>query len=507
MEMNIKELTALITAVVYLGIVFFIGIKASRRSSGEFADFAVGNRAFGIPVLSLTMSATYMSSFGFMGVVAMIYAHGAGFNGIAIWLGSICPFLGWILGRRLWILGKKYNYISLADVLGDFYESDFIRLAVAIIGVVFVVPYIGAQMVASGLIFQIVTGGVIPYVWGSFIFLVITVAYVWMGGIRAVAWTDVFQGIFMFIMMAFAIFIIIWKVFGGIGPAFSAAAANTPKNLTMPGLSGFLTIPNLVALQITTTLALIFGPHLILRYYSAISMKTLKWSTIITGAYMGLWNLFTPVIALGAAALMPGYSRPDMIVPNLLFKYLPVIFSSIVIAGALAAAMSTADSQLHAASMVFTHDIYEKVIAKKYPHLKLTERNIVRFGRLVIIVFGIISFVGSLVTNEFIVILVSLSGGGFMQLVAPTIGVFWWKRATKSGAISAMIGGILVLIILQLKILHSPLGWMPILWSGIVNVVLFIIVSLLTSPPSQVAVQKIRGFTNTVLNKIRIQES
>lgn len=483
----------------YLAVVLAIGIGAFRIGGRGLADFAVANRTFGIPVLTFTFAATFLSAFGFMGVVAFVYAHGSGFGAFAVWNCTAVPLLSWLLGRKLWVLGKRYNYITTADVLGDYYESDAVRLLTALIGVVFLVPYIGVQMVAAGLMFQVVTAGAMPFLWGALIFMLIMIAYTVLGGIRGVAWTDFFQGVIMYIFLLVAILLLVYKLFGGFGGAFEAASLKVPANLSIPGRTGFMNMGNIVAMQISTTLALLFGPHLFIRYYAARSLYVLKWSIVGMSVYTSLWTALMFVLGLGVAAMFPGHQRPDMLMPELIFKYAPVWIGGWVISGALAAAMSTADSQLHAAATVFTRDIYEKLIVPRFPNLRLSERSVVTFTRIIIVVFAAISFWAALYMKQLIVIITALAGGGFAQLVVPTFGALYWKRASKAGALSSMLVGLLVLLTFELKWLPSPFKWMSILWALLANVAVFVVVSLITRAPSDKAVEKIQGFSDRVL--------
>ncbi|NPV70403.1 MAG: sodium:solute symporter family protein [Firmicutes bacterium] len=481
--MNPKMAAFFGTMAVYVVVALYIGWVATRKSKAELQDYAVASRSLGLIAQGFTFSATYFSSFAFLGVAAMNYAHGLAYWTVSPLTTGFTALVAWIIGRKVWVLGKRYGYISLADLLGDFYQSDVIRLLVALIGAVFIIPYIGTQMTGAGYVFNVVTNGLFPVEGGAFAFLVLTIIYVVAGGLRAVAWTDVFQGAFMYVAMLTAVALILWTGFGGIFALSAVAAEKIPQYLTLPGGSNFITPLVFVGLWLPVNVGLLMSPHMFLRLYTAKSLATLKWSMFVSGVFLATYHFMTPYVGLAARLLNPKWPVPDMIMPELLFKYVPTVLASIIICGALAAMMSTVDSQMHALSMVVTHDIVRKYVVPRAPGLKISEEGYFRLGRWLIVVGGLLSFWAAITIKGFMVIITTLAGGGFLQMTPALLGALYWKRSSRLGAIAGLIVGTVLCSLWTLRMVPCYGGaTMAGVWAVAINAVIFVVVSLVSSP-------------------------
>lgn len=159
-------------------------------------------------MLTLTLSATYHSAYAFLGAPGFIYTQGIGWWANGIW--TVFPgVLFWIIGRRFWLMGKRYGYISIAQFMSDVYESDLVGLLITGITLVFTIPYVAMQAIGSGYIFEAMSGGVLSYELGTFLFFGLMIVLVWMGGMKGVAITDAAQGVFMWVGLVVGSFIII----------------------------------------------------------------------------------------------------------------------------------------------------------------------------------------------------------------------------------------------------------------------------------------------------------
>lgn len=489
--MSLKMAAFFGTVAVYAVVMLCIGWRAEKRSKAELQDYAVASRSLGLIAQGFTFSATYFSAFAFLGVAAMNYAHGLAYWTVSPLTTAFTAVIAWLIGRKVWVLGKRYGYISLADLLGDFYQSDAIRLLVALIGAVFIVPYIGTQMTGAGYVFNVVTDGLFPVEAGAFAFLVLTIIYVVVGGLRAVAWSDVAQGAFMYVAMLIAVALVLWKSLGGIFAVSSLAAEKIPQYLTLPGGSNFITPLVFVGLWLPVNVGLLMSPHIFLRLYTAKSLTTLKWSMFISGVFLATYHFMTPYVGLTARLLNPKWPVPDMIMPELLFRYAPTVLASVIVCGALAAMMSTVDSQMHALSMVVTHDIFRKYLVPRMPSLRISEQGYFRLGRWLIVVGGLLSFVAAITIKGFMVIITTLAGGGFLQMTPALLGSLYWKRSSKSGALAGLVVGSVLCTLWTLKIIPCYGGpTMAGTWAVAINAAIFVVVSLVTSPPSPEVVSK-----------------
>ena len=171
--------TGLIFAYVLVTIV--LGIVANRKMTVDLEDFMLYGRKAGFVVLYLTIVATFHSAFAFLGSGGFFYTHGIGFWDAGAWT-VLVGAITYVLGSRIWALGKRFGYFTPADMLADFYESEAVRVVVAIVSVLFSILYIQVQAKGLGYILSVASGGRISLALGTFILLVVATAYLMAGG-------------------------------------------------------------------------------------------------------------------------------------------------------------------------------------------------------------------------------------------------------------------------------------------------------------------------------------
>ncbi|MQA06702.1 MAG: sodium:solute symporter family protein [Streptosporangiales bacterium] len=471
--------------VLYLLAVLYLGYRSYRVSDHSLADHAVARRGgFGILVLTLTYAATFHSAYALTGIVGFAYTDGVGFwvNGLYL----IPPaFLFWFVGKRLWLLGKRHGYLTLGDFMSHVYGSRLVGLLVALLHTVFVVPYVTIQLTGSGYIFDTMTGGRIPFAVGAAVMLVIMVAYVIAGGLRAVAWTDTVQGIMMFVAILGGSLYVVRETQGSVSMAFERLREQTPEWFTLPGPAGTIDQAHWISLWIPLALGLLLGPQLVIRIFSARSLHVLKWASVGGAVYITAIYVFTPAVAASARVLFPKTDNADQIFVNMLWDNLPVVVAALALAGGFAASMSTADSQIHAVSSTLAVDVYEKYVNKR--------RDPVKTKRLMYVthmIVGVAAYYFAITSPALLIsiLTVALSGVG---LLAPAVfGALYWKRSTAAGAVASFVGGLAVLLLTSF-VWTDPfgIGVLPGLWGLATGTVLFVGVSLVTKPRNDVAVE------------------
>jgi SSS family solute:Na+ symporter len=266
-------------------------------------------------------------------------------------------------------------------------------------------------------------------------------------------------------------------------------AANRPDMLTLPGPKGFFTPGMWFGMSLMLSFGIIIQPHMIIRYYTAVSEKTLKWLGATTPIYLMTIYIPAALVGLGGAVAMPGLAVADRIFPELLFAHAPAWLTGLVLAGAAAAAMSTLVSILHANMTVLTRDVYERYVAPGR-----SERHYVTAGRVIVLALLGVGYVLSVTSVEFIVVLVALSGAGAMQLFPALLGVcFPTRRLLTRAGVLAGIGAGLLMLYATLIVFPHPLGMHGGVWSVLVNVIVTLVVSRLTNPPSPATVLRVHG--------------
>ena len=161
---------------VYLLITVGVGALASQKLTINVEDFFLAGRKTGFIVLYLTVVATYHSAFAFLGSSGFFYAHGIGFWDAGTWT-ILVGAITYVLGTRIWALGKKFGYVTPADLLADFYESELVRVVVAIVSVLFTILYIQVQAQGLGYIISVASGERISFELGTLVLLAVAAIY------------------------------------------------------------------------------------------------------------------------------------------------------------------------------------------------------------------------------------------------------------------------------------------------------------------------------------------
>ena len=188
-----ESVASLIVLGGYMMLLLVLGYAGYRRNRNTEEDYYLAGRSQGLIVTSLTIMATMFSSAAMLGIPGVIYRDGASFLSFALNL----PLSGaavYVLGNRIRRLGRARGFVTPADMISSYYGgSTALRLLVAIIGVLYVIPYIIMQMKAGGLLAKTMfPDAEHAFGWGTGALSIVTLAYILIGGMRSVAWTDVY---------------------------------------------------------------------------------------------------------------------------------------------------------------------------------------------------------------------------------------------------------------------------------------------------------------------------
>lgn len=484
------EAWVVVTGIIfaYLLLTILLGVVANRRLTVDVEDFFLYGRKAGFVVLYLTVVATYHSAFAFLGSGGFFYTHGIGFWDAGAWTVMVGA-ITYVLGSRIWTLGKRFGYITPADMLADFYESEAVRVVTALVSVLFTILYIQVQAQGLGYILSVASGGRISFELATLILLGVAAAYLMAGGLRAVYWTDVLQGVWMYVAIWVGALVLAYKLFGGPLALWREVAAQRPDLLTLPGPQGFFTPGMWFGMMVVLSFGIVFQPHMMIRYYTAVSGSTIKWLGATTPIFLMTLYIPAALVGLGGAVVLPDLAIPDRIFPELLFIYAPPWLTGIILAGAAAAAMSTLDSILHANMTVLTRDVYQR-----YVNPEGSQAHYIQVGRVFVLVLLLVGYVLSITTFEFLVVLVALSGAGALQLMPAILGVcFPTRRLLTRTGVLAGIGVGLVTLCLTLLVIPHPLGLHGGVWSVLANFLVTIVVSRATRAPSPETVRRIHG--------------
>ena len=469
--------------VGYLLVALAIGLIAYRVSETTAEDYYLASRSIGTLVLLFTTFATLLSAFTFFGGPNLAFAAGPEWLIVMGALdGVLFAVLWYVIGYKQWLIGKRNGYMTLGEMLGDRFGSVGLRALVAGVSLVWLFPYVMLQQMGAGEALVGLTDGVIPYWGGAALITAFMIGYVVLAGMRGVAWTDTIQGLFMLSIVWIAALWVVSAV-GGIGAATGSMLEARPA---FGNFGGGLYSPGFI---ISTAITIAFGvtmfPQINQRFFVAESGAVLKRSFALWPLLVLL--LFLPAFMLGAWAVGMPIDVPDgaNVLPVVLNEYTPAWFAALVIAGAMAAMMSSSDSMLLSGSSYFTRDVYRPVI-----NADASAEREAWIARIGVAAFATLAFGASLLRPGTLIEVGDTAFSGFALLALPVICALYWDQTTRSG----MITGVAVPQLAYLAVVLSAVapgpslprtvagGWDIALGLMVVSAILTVGVSLVTAP-------------------------
>ena len=433
-----------ITFIAYSALMLFIGFYFYRKNTTT-EDYFLGGRSLGPVVSALSAGASDMSGWLLMGLPGALYVGGFVESYIAIGL-SIGALLNWsFVAKRLRIYT---SLIADSITIPDYFETRFdddkhiLRIVCAIVILVFFTFYVSAGLVGGAKLFESTFG--IDYAYALTVGTLIIVAYTFLGGYKAVCWTDMIQGLLM--MSALIIVPVVMLVeLGGYDEAVKIVAEIKPKALSMgEGVS---------ALAIISALAWGLGyfgqPHILVRFMSIRSTKDIPAATIVGISWMVISLIGACLIGVLGIAYVYKFNLslqdPEkifIVMSQLLFN--PWI-AGILLSAILAAIMSTASSQLLVSSSTLAEDFYRRIFKQD-----ASSQMVMKIGRFGVLLVAVIAFLISTDKDSSILKIVSYAWAGFgASFGSVMLFSLFWSRMTRIGAIAGMITGAVVVIVWQ----------------------------------------------------------
>lgn len=496
--MKVPELVAMLTYCVLLLIIGIYFFWRERKKNGSEKEYFLGGRGMNGWVSALSAGASDMSAWILMGLPGSIYLKGLGQVWIAVGL-LIGTVLAWIfIAPRL----RRYSIvaddsITIPQFLNNRFCSDKKGILV-ISAIVFLVAYCiyaAASLYACGTLFNTVLG--MDARKAMILATVVIVLYTFLGGYQAVCWTDFFQGLLMLGALLFVPIMIIFMM---------NSADFVPKETVMPenyfnwfstGNADWKSFSDIIS-GLGWGLGYAGMPHILIRYFSVSSEKEMRKSRIV-----GCIWFFLILIAASAVGLIGREFLGDSLTSTkdantLVFidmvrdvfewisghiggEFMWVFMAGLLLSAILAAAMSTADSQLLASSSAFASDLYKPILRKN-----ASDKEMMLAGRIIVIVIAVVAFlIASSPQCKGLMDLVESAWGAFGAAFGPVIILaLYWKRLTYRGALAGIITGFTVDILWNIY-LKKVTGIYEIVPGFIIGLIVVIIVSLLDKKPSQ----------------------
>ena len=460
----------LLTIFAYLVLLFVIGLHLAKRLRKK-EDFLVAGRTLTAPVLVGTLLASWMGSGDIFSVSDLSYNHGYSslIGSSGGWLGIIIVFF--IAGRV-----RRFGQFTVPDILEARYNK-WARILATITTIIAYVTIVSYQFRGGGWVLNMITEGKLSTKNGIIIMAVFVIAYTLLAGMISVAYLDIFNGIIMITGVFLALPFLIHHV-GGISTIVSNL---TPRS--HPFL-GNMTWVQAMGYFFPTLLLALGNSNMYQRFFSAKDEREAKKSVI--GWILGviLLGIALQSLAVVGSSYFKGLEATEAgkIILLVAHKGVPVVVGCALMAAIVAIIISTANSFLLVPATNVIRDIYMRFINPNLP-----DKKMILYSRLTVIILGFISY--SLIfffprILDAAYAAYTVYGAGITPAL---MAVFFWKRATISGGVLSMLGGMVTTVIWEIinKILgHLPLGVPAIYPALICSLTLLIGVSLLTSKPS-----------------------
>lgn len=446
------DLTKFVVLGIYVAILFLIGIFASRRVS-SLSDFYLGGKRLGYWAVAFSARATGESGWLLIGLTGM-----GALSGLSAYWVVVGEVLGvavswWFMAKKFKRKSDAYGSITIPDYLESHFKSTkkTIRILSATILSVFVIIYVSSQIDVTGKAFESMMG--LDYFTGAIIGFLIVLSYIFIGGFVAAVWSDMFQGILMFLGLVLLPVVVIFSMNGTPG-IFQSLREIDPALTNVFGTSDdvWMNIATMLGFALIG-LGFLGSPQVYVRFMSIRDESEIdkgKWVAII-------FTLFTDAAAVTIGILgrifftQPGQDPQavlgvgaENVLSMLTEQFLPYVLVAIYVAIVLSAIMSTIDSLLVIASSAITRDFYQKIFKPN-----LGEKEMVKISRWVTLIMSVVALIIAMVIAKIspdrtVFWMVIFGWSGIAATFCPVIILsLFWNGLTEKGAIASMITGFL----------------------------------------------------------------
>ena len=537
-----------IVVFIYLATVLYIGIFAFRRSTGreKAEDYFLASRSLGPFVFLFSLFGTNMTAFAILGSSGHGFSNGiVTFGLMASSSGLVIPLTIFLIGTRVWALGKKYGFMTPVQMFRDRWECSHIGTTIFVVQAVLLVPYIIIGIMGGGTTLYTISGGAVPYWFGGAIVALVVMSYVFFGGMRGTAWVNTFQTVLFLCFGAIALIVIGYGM-GGFRTATTAMQSSplswllTRERISPYYFFSYTFIP----------LSAIAFPHILIFCLTAKRMSQFKKTVIFYPlCILAIW---LPCVFLGvmanrvadvpeirqkqeARSVLATQGRSiepekrdelreqaggDDVIMLLLQRYAPLWLAGLLGAGIMAAVMAS-DSQILALSTMFTEDVFAFYGGKR----RFGEAVQVQTGRIFIILITLFAYAVALRAPETIFELaIQYAFSGYAALSPLLIAALFWKGSTKWGALAVTVWTALAVVAVAgfQAVVPAPapgppsvmwsiggtevlsrtpggtavFGFMPVVPMVLVSALLMLVVSLATQKPARTTLVRYFGGGN-----------
>ena len=468
----------------YLAIVLYIGIfaRGSSARQPDAEDYFLAGRSLGPAVFLLSLFGTNMTAFSILGASGHAFANGIVTYGLmASSSALIIPVSIFVIGTRLWALGKRYGFMTPVQMFRDRWECGHIGTVIFTVQAVLLVPYIVIAVMGGGTTLAAVSGGRVPYWMGGAVVSLVVMGYVFFGGMRGTAWVNTFQTILFLSFGAIAVSAIAIGM-GGFRHAIESMLASPA---TAPLLTRERVSPRYFFSYTFIPLSSIAFPHIGIFCLTARRLAHFKKTVVLYPICMlAIWlpSVFLGVVANKASDLpaikakvearatlatdgltperrdqLRAEASGDDVILRLVEGYAPLWLASLLGAAVMAAVMAS-DSQILALSTMFTEDVF----AFYEGTVRFGQAVQVHTGRLFVVALTVVAYLIALgVPQSIFDLATQYAFAGYAALSPLLVAALFWKGSTKWGALATTVwtaAGVLAVAVIQSVVPAPPPG-------------------------------------------------
>jgi SSS family solute:Na+ symporter len=436
----------IIFGIILVGAI--TGVYAGFRRQMNLEQWTVAGRGFGLILIWLLMAGEVYTTFAFLGASGWAYSRGGPTLYILAYL-TLAYVLSFFVLPRIWEMGRKFSLHTQSDFFRQRYDSQLLASTVAIVGVLFIIPYLQLQLTGLGIIVQVASFDGISRSLSITIAFVIVAGFVLSSGIRAVAWVSVLKDSLM-LLAAFILGIgVPYHYFGGIGPMYRTLVQTKAAHLTMPGSTAHMGHSWYISTVLLTAIGGFVWPHTFASIFTAKSGDTSRRNAVI----MPLYNLTLPLlffVGFSAILVLPDLKNGDMsLLLTVRQTFSPWLLGLIGGAGALTAMVPAAILILTAGTL-FAKNFFRPLFAPS-----MSDDRVAKVAKLMVVVITGVAMYFAIYSSTTLVGLLLFAYSGIAQLAPGVVLGLFWKRVTTAGVIAGLVTGLGVAMILIFS-KHDP---------------------------------------------------
>jgi SSS family solute:Na+ symporter len=438
---NLVALTV-ISGIVAVGSL--VGFLARFHRKMDLEQWTVGGRGFGPVLVWLLMAGEIFTTFTFLGASGWAYSKGAP----VLYILGYSPLIyvvSFFILPPVWEVGRKHGLQTQADFFQVRYGSTYLSAFVALVGVVALIPYVQIQVTGLGLIVEIASFGAIHRTPAMLIGFALVAGFVFMSGVRGVAWVSIIKDLLLLFAAIFVGFAVPHIYFGGIGRMFAALVQTKPSHLVMPGTTRDLGHSWFVTTVLLVSFGFYMWPQFFAASFTARSGRILRRNAVI----MPLYAITMPLmffVGLCALLIVPGLSNGDLAMFTMVRKTFPPWFLGIIGGAGALTAMVPAAIQLLTGATLYSKNLFRPIFAPG-----MTDQQIAKLAKTMVLMLTSGAVILAIFSSQSLVSLWLMGVAAVAQFFPGVVLGLFSKRVTTSAVFAGMATGISVAVFLMLR--------------------------------------------------------